>query len=83
MRPRARHRVDRAFLGAGASAAFGRPTTDVLPQISRAGLRGDETLLPWRRTHVASAPRWHWLREHRPTLLPSFFDEDVEPPLIT
>jgi len=33
MRPGARHRRTALFLGAGASAAFGRPTTDgILPQ---------------------------------------------------
>ena len=82
MRPRARHRRTALFLGAGASAAFGRPTTDgILPQI-RAGLR-DETLLPLASNRRRERAKMARLREHLTTLLPSFFDEDVELPLIT
>ena len=82
MRPRARHRRTALFLGAGASAAFGRPTTDgILPQI-RAGLR-DETLLPLASNPRRERAKMARLREHLTTLLPSFFDEDVELPLIT
>lgn len=82
MRPRARHRRTALFLGAGASAAFGRPTTDgILPQI-RAGLR-DETLLPLASNRQRERAKMARLREHLTTLLPSFFDEDVELPLIT
>jgi NAD-dependent SIR2 family protein deacetylase len=70
------------FLGAGASRAFGYPLTgDILPHI-RAGLN-DGSLLPHESNPKRERAKMKRLREHLGTLLPAFFDDDIELPLIT
>lgn len=70
------------FLGAGASAAFGLPLTgSILPRI-RAGL-ADRTLLPLESNPKRERAKMNRLREHLPLLMPAFFNEDVDLPLIT
>lgn len=70
------------FLGAGASAAFGLPLTgSILPRI-RAGLT-DGSLLPLESNPKRERAKMKRLREQLPLLLPAFFDEELELPLIT
>jgi hypothetical protein len=70
------------FLGAGASAAFGRPVTgQIFPRI-REGLLS-RTLLPLESNPKRERAKMNRLREHLETLLPAVLDEDVELPLIT
>ena len=70
------------FLGAGASKAFGYPLTgEILPAI-RAGLN-DGTLFPVESNPKRERAKMKRLREHLTTLLPAFFDDGIELPLIT
>jgi hypothetical protein len=70
------------FLGAGASKVFGYPlTSGILPYI-RAGLE-DGSLLPLESNPKRERAKMKRLREHLETLLPAFFDDDIELPLIT
>lgn len=70
------------FLGAGASKAFGYPLTgEILPHI-RAGLN-DRTLFPLESNPKRERAKMKRLREHLTTLLPAFFDDSIELPLIT
>jgi hypothetical protein len=82
MRPRAHPTSRVLFLGAGASRAFGYPLTSaILPHI-RAGLQ-DNSLLPLESNPRRERAKMKRLREHLGTLLPAFFDDDIELPLIT
>lgn len=69
-------------MGAGASRAFGYPLTSaILPHI-RAGLN-DGSLLPLESNPKRERAKMKRLKEHLGTLLPAFFDDDIELPLIT
>jgi NAD-dependent SIR2 family protein deacetylase len=82
MSPRAKAKSSALFLGAGASAAFGYPLTgDILPHI-RAGLN-DGTLFPLESNPKRERGKMKRLRGHLGTLLPAFFEDDIELPLIT
>lgn len=86
-RPRTSRRAPSApatalFLGAGASAAFGYPTTSaILPHI-RHGLTS-RTLLPLESNPRRERAKMRRLREHLERLLPAFFDDEIDLPLIT
>src|ERR1044071_5314509 len=82
MPPRMKPTSTALFLGAGASRAFGYPLTgDILPGI-RAGLN-DGTLFPLESNPKRERAKMKRLREHLTTLLPAFFDDGIELPLIT
>jgi NAD-dependent SIR2 family protein deacetylase len=70
------------FLGAGASAGFGYPTTSmILPHI-RKGL-DSRTLLTLESNPTRERAKMRRLRGHLEALLPAIFDEGLELPLIT
>ena len=82
MPPRVEPTSSALFLGAGASKAFGYPLTgEILPAI-RAGLE-DGTLFPLESSPKRERAKMKRLRGHLTTLLPAFFDDDIELPLIT
>lgn len=70
------------FLGAGSSAAFGYPiTSQIFPRI-REGLLS-RTLFPLESNPKRERAKMNRLEQYLNKLLPAFFDEEVELPLIT
>lgn len=70
------------FLGAGASAAFGRPVTSQLFPRIRDGVRS-KTLFPTESNPKRERAKMKRLAEHLERLLPAVFDDDLRLPLVT